>query len=171
MKKPQPNEYPPYSEKYISLVKTENIFKELKDQIWQVQTVISNIPEEKEEYAYASGKWTIKEVFGHMIDAERVFGYRALCFSRKDKTPLPGFDENLYVENSNFKEQSLHDLAREFAVLRESNISMIKHFNEEKLNQLGNANGNDVSVRSIVFMIVGHVSHHLNVIQKKYLLD
>ncbi len=171
MKRPQSNEYPAAAERYINLIKTDNVLKLLKDQIWEMQTLVSNIPEEKEEYAYAAGKWTIKQVMGHMIDAERIFGYRALCFSRNDKTPLPGFDENFYVENSNFNEQSLHDLAREFAVLRESNIAMIKYFDEKKMDLQGTANGNNVSVRSIVYMIAGHITHHINVIKSNYLVD
>lgn len=171
MKRPNPSEYPEYYKSYVNEVKTDNIIKELSDQVISIQAIISEIPEDKENYAYAKGKWTIKEVLGHIIDAERVFGYRAMRFARKDKTALSGFDENLFVANANFKKQTLYALAHEFAIVREANLAMFKNFTEEALNQVGNANGKDVSVRAILFMIAGHATHHLNIIKTKYLLD
>ena len=136
-----------------------------------MQVLIAEIPEEKEEYAYAENKWTVKEVIGHMIDTERVFGYRVMCFSRKDKTVLPGFDENLFIKNSSYNKQTLFGLANEFAALRESNLCMIKHFDTEMLEEVGNANGKDVQVSAIVYIMAGHVLHHVNVIKGKYLVD
>jgi len=170
-KRPQSSEHPPYYDHYINLVKEDDIIKALKNQVIGAQAIISEIPEDKENYAYAEGKWTIKEVLGHIIDTERILGYRAIRFSRKDKTILPGFDENSFVANANFNKRTLYDLAHEFAIVRESNIASFKHFDEETLNQMGNANGKEVSVRAILFMIVGHAAHHLNIIKSKYLLD
>jgi hypothetical protein len=171
MKRPEPIEYPGYYKNYVELVRNNDVIKELKDQILNIQAVISEIPEEKEGYAYAEGKWTIKQVIGHIIDTERILGYRAMRFARKDKTVLPGFDENAYVANSNFNKRTLYDLGHEFAIVREANLAMFRTFNEEELNQLGTANGIDVSVRAIIFMIAGHAIHHLNVLKTKYLLE
>lgn len=171
MKRPQPNEYPLYYQSYLDLVKTDDVIKALKDQVMKVQAVISEIPEEKEGFAYSEGKWTIKEVIGHIIDTERILGYRAMRFARKDKTVLAGFDENAFVKNSNFNKRTLYELGHEFAIVREANIAMFKNFDEEELNQFGNANGIDVSVNAIIFMIAGHAAHHVNVIKTKYLQD
>ncbi len=171
MKRPQVNEHPAYYTHYIGLVKGDNILKQLEDQVIDIQAIISEIPEEKENYAYASGKWTIKEVLGHIIDTERIMAYRALRFARKDKTALPGFDENEYVANSDYNKRTLYDIAHEFAIVRESNLALFKHFNEEALDQRGTANNNEATVRAILFMIAGHANHHLNVIKTKYLVD
>ncbi|MBN8695920.1 MAG: DinB family protein [Bacteroidetes bacterium] len=171
MKRPQVNEHPAYYTHYIGLVKGDNILKQLEDQVIDIQAIISEIPEEKENYAYAPGKWTIKEVLGHIIDTERIMAYRALRFARKDKTALPGFDENEYVANSDYNKRTLYDIAHEFAIVRESNLALFKHFNEEALDQRGTANNNEATVRAILFMIAGHANHHLNVIKTKYLVD
>lgn len=169
MKRPQPNEYPSFYKNYIDNVKTDNIIKELRDQVLDIQAIISEIPEDKEDYAYADGKWTIKEIIGHIIDTERVFGYRAMRFARKDKTPLPGYDENFYVANANFSKQTLYSLGHEFAIVREANLALFKTWDEDTLSQMGIANKLDVSVRSLLFMIAGHATHHMNVIKERYL--
>jgi uncharacterized damage-inducible protein DinB len=171
MKRPKPNEYPSFYQSYVDNVKSNNIIKELTDQVLNIQAIISEIPEEKENYRYAEGKWTIKEIIGHIIDTERVLGYRAMRFARKDKTPLPGYDENFFVANANFQKQSLYSLGHEFAIVREANLALFKVWDEEALSQMGVANNLDVSVRSILFMIAGHATHHINVIKTKYLLD
>jgi uncharacterized damage-inducible protein DinB len=169
MKRPQPNEYPSFYQSYVDNVKTNNIIKELTDQVLNIQAIISQIPEEKEDYRYAEGKWTIKEIIGHIIDTERVLGYRAMRFARKDKTPLPGYDENFFVANANFQKQTLYSLGHEFAIVREANLALFKVWDEEALGQMGVANNLDVSVRAILFMIAGHATHHINVIKTKYL--
>ncbi|MBL0328520.1 MAG: DinB family protein [Bacteroidetes bacterium] len=169
MKRPLPNEYPSFYKHYVDNVKTDNIIKELRDQVIDIQAIISEIPEEKEEYLYAPGKWTIKEIIGHIIDTERVLGYRAMRFARKDKTPLPGYDENHFVANANFNNQTLYSLGHEFAIVREANLALFKTWNEEALSQVGVANGLEVTVRAMLFMIAGHATHHMNVIKEKYL--
>lgn len=171
MKRPLPSEYPSFYKNYVDNVKTDNIIKELRDQVIDIQAIISEIPEEKEEYRYAEGKWTIKEIIGHIIDTERVLGYRAMRFARKDKTPLPGYDENQFVANANFNKQTLYSLGHEFAIVREANLALFKVWDEEALSQVGVANGLDVSVRAMLYMIAGHAIHHMNVIKTKYLLD
>src|SRR3989344_6786178 len=155
MKRPQANEYPSFYKSYVDNVRTDNIIKELRDQVLDIQAIISEIPEDKEDFAYAPGKWTIKEIIGHIIDTERVLGYRAMRFARKDKTPLPGYDENFYVANANFSKQTLYGLGHEFAIVREANLALFKTWDEEALSQMGVANKLDVSVRALLFMIAG----------------
>jgi DinB family protein len=169
MKRPLPSEYFEFYAGYISLVKNENVIKELQDQVLDLQVLISSVPTEKEDHAYVHGKWTIKEVIGHIIDTERIMAYRAFRISRKDKTSLSGFDENIFIANSNFNHRSLYDLAHEFSLMRESNIVLFKSFSEEMINEMGVANGKDISVRALLYIIVGHTTHHMNVIRDKYL--
>jgi uncharacterized damage-inducible protein DinB len=124
---------------------------------------------DKFDYQYAEGKWTIKEIIQHLIDSERVFSYRALRISRNDKTPLPGFDENDYVANSNGKERSLQSLLTEMAVVRQSTLSLFNSFSHEQLTKIGNASNREVSVRAIGFIIIGHQKHHQKVFSERYL--
>lgn len=169
MKRPETTEHPVYFQKYIDLVKSDDILKALDEQVIDVQELISRISSDKELYVYAPNKWTPKEVIGHIIDTERIMAYRALCFARKDKTSFPGFDENSYVASANFNGRSMYDLAHEFAVVRQSNIALFKTFNEIQLNEIGIANGKENTVRAVLFMIAGHTEHHINVIKTKYL--
>ncbi len=170
-KRPEASEYPAYYQSYLDLVRGNDVLKALKDQVIDIQAVISEIPEDKENFAYAESKWTIKQVLGHVVDTERIMAYRALCIARKDKTKLPGFDEKLFVANADFETRTLYTLAHEFAIVRESNISLFKTFKDENLDEMGNANGKDVSLRAVLYMIAGHATHHLNVIKTRYLLD
>ena len=171
MKRPDPNEYNPYYETYIKLVPEGHVLKTLSDQIIYLQTVLSRIPKDREDYCYAQGKWTIKEVIGHLIDTERIMAYRALAIARREKGALPGYDENKYVAEANFNYRTLSDLAQEFSLVRAANISLFKTFNEENLNEIGNANNNSISVRALLFIIAGHPTHHLNVLKTRYLVD
>ena len=118
MKRPESVEYPEYFNKYINLIVGDNILKVLEDQVIDFQELISSFTEENEDFVYAPDKWTPKEVIGHIIDTERIMAYRTLCFARKDKTPLPGYDDMEYVKNAKFNSRTLYDLAHEFAVIR-----------------------------------------------------
>jgi len=169
MKKPELNEHPPYYTYYINLVKSEHGVKALENQIIEMQQFIGMVPVELEEYRYAEGKWSIKEVLGHICDTERILGYRALCIARGEQNELPGFKENQYVANANFNKRSLYDLAHEFSVVRESNIAMFKSFDKAVFDSMGVTNKQHVSVRAILFMIAGHEKHHINVIMERYL--
>ena len=169
MKKPEINEHPPYYKYYIDLVSSEHGVKALENQIIEMQQFIGSVPVEMEEYKYAEGKWTIKEVLGHICDVERILGYRALCISRGEQQELPGFDEDQYVLHGNFNKRSLYDLAHEFSLVRESNIAMFKNFDEQVLDKMGNANKYNMSVRALLFMIAGHEKHHIKVIKERYL--
>ncbi|MNI54055.1 DinB superfamily protein [compost metagenome] len=123
---------------------------------------------DKADYAYAEGKWTLKEMLGHMIDTERVFAFRITCFARKEQQPLPGFDEDDYVLNAHFAERELEDLIEEFAALRKANLYLFKSLNEDDLNKKGIASGREINVRSILFIVGGHVIHHVGVLKERY---
>jgi len=169
MNRPNENEYPVYYSNYINLVEDDNIISVLENQIDFVKEFFINISEEKSNFRYAEGKWTIKEVFGHVIDTERIFAYRALRISRNDKTPLPGYDQDLFVKNSNFKNVSLQNLVDEFISVRKSNLKMFKNFSSEMWLNIGTANEKLISVRAIAFILAGHLLHHLKVIEQKYM--
>ena len=169
MNRPNENEYPVYYSNYINLVEDDNIISVLENQIDFVKEFFINISEEKSNFRYAEGKWTIKEVFGHVIDTERIFAYRALRISRNDKTPLPGYDQDLFVKNSNFKNVSLQNLVDEFISVRKSNLMMFKNFSSEMWLNIGTANEKLISVRAIAFILAGHLLHHLKVIEQKYM--
>ena len=130
---------------------------------------ISNISSEKLEYRYAEGKWTIKDILLHLIDAERIFAYRALRIGRGDKTPLAGFEENGYVINANANSRSVESLINEFQLVRKSTLELFQNFSEEQLAYLGTSSDNIISVRAIGFIISGHQNHHLKVIVERYL--
>jgi uncharacterized damage-inducible protein DinB len=168
MNKPKPDEYAAFYGNYINLVGDDpilNTLERLKETSYEFFITLSDA---LANHSYAEGKWTIKEVLGHMIDAERTFAYRILCFSRGQKE-LPGFDENAYVQNSTFGSRSIQDLAAEYRATRESNIYLIRSLSPQQLTAIGIANGSKVSVRALVYIIAGHELHHHNVIKKHYL--
>jgi hypothetical protein len=169
MQRPSKENQPEYYQYYISLVEENNGLLAMDGQIIKMQQLIGEIPVEKEDYRYAPGKWTIKEVIGHITDTERIFGYRALCIARGEQNPLPGYDDQNYVLNGNFNSRSLYDLVHEFSVVRESNLVMFKSFDEAAKSRVGIANNTKVSIQALLFMILGHEIHHLKVIREKYL--
>ncbi|RWU07704.1 DinB family protein [Pedobacter chitinilyticus] len=167
MNRPQTEDYPQWYSGYINLVDGD-VLEILSTQAEAfAQFVTSNA--DKADYAYAPGKWTIKEMFGHIIDTERIMVFRLTCFARGEKAAIPGFDEDQYVINAHFKDRSLESLCEEFVSLRKSNLFLLKSLNEEELNRFGNANGNEISVRALVFILAGHVMHHQKVIVERYL--
>ncbi|MDP3312711.1 DinB family protein [Lutibacter sp.] len=163
------NEYAPFYANYIINLGNVNLIEVLNSSFDDFLNTLSDLPEEKLMYRYAYGKWTIKELIQHIIDAERVMTYRALRFSRKDTTEVPGFDEDWYVANSNGNDRSLEELLEEFTFIRKASISLFNSFNIEMLTRFGTANGNDISVRALGFIIAGHQMHHLKIIKEKYL--
>lgn len=166
MNRPQPNEYPIWGETYISKV-NRDIFEILNDQVESIPALF-RANADKADYAYAEGKWTLKEMLGHIIDTERVFAFRITCFARLEQQPLPGFDEDDYVRNARFAERDLEDLIEEFATLRKANLYLFKSLNEEELNRKGIASGREINVRSILFIVGGHVIHHIGVLKERY---
>ena len=167
--RPNPGDYSPYYESYIKLVEGEEILKILNDQGKKTQDILNSFSEHRGNYRYADGKWTVKEVVGHLLDTERVFAYRALCIARGEKKSLPGFDQNDYVKEGNFNKRELFDLNYEFRLLRESNLLLFRTFTPEMLKLKGFANESYVSVLAILFMIAGHEIHHMNVLREKYI--
>ncbi len=169
MTRPNSTEYAPYYEKYISLVPGENIVTTLTSQIEDTLTLIRGLSESQGDLRYAPGKWSIKEVIGHLIDAERIFNYRALRVARSDRTPLPGFDENNYVENGNFGDRRMAELADEFQTVRKSGVYIFGHLDADAWIRHGVANDSEISVRAIAHIVAGHERHHLGIIRTRYL--
>ena len=165
------NEYHPYYKSYIDPYASggKSIVEVLRETQNATNALLSNLPEEKEHYRYAEGKWTIKELLQHIIDAERVFNYRALRFSRNDQTALQGFDQDDFNDTANANDRSFQELLYEFYVLRVSTIAMYQSFTEEMLTRIGTASDNPMSVRALGYLTAGHAQHHMNVFQKRYL--
>lgn len=159
----------PFYDPYIALVDDPDVISVLEKQMNTTYELLNNIGEDRGNYAYEPGKWTIKELVGHLADSERVFGYRALRFSRQDKTELAGYEQDDYVANSNFNERTLKDLADELLTLRKSNLILFRSLTDEMLKMTGTANESEVSVDALLFIIAGHEKHHINVIREKYL--
>ena len=167
--KPNVGDYPVYFETYISKVLTDDLLADLASNISETLKLIKSLNEAQLNYRYAESKWNIKEILVHVMDAERIFAYRALRFARKDKTDLPGFDENNYTSASQASLRSIGSILEEYESLRKSTIDLFKNFDEEQLTQKGTANKNQVSVNSLGYIIAGHELHHFKVICEKYL--
>lgn len=161
--------YGPFYENYIQLVKSKDVKKTLRKNTEELLEFLETIPEEKLEHAYAEGKWTVKQVLQHIIDAERIFAYRALRIARLDSTPLPGFDENSYAANANVAIRGWQDMLKEMRQLRKSNLRMIKDFTEDQLNAQGVASEHPISAVSLCFVMAGHAKHHVNILKERYL--
>jgi uncharacterized damage-inducible protein DinB len=166
--RPQPDEYSAYAARYVDLVGNGPILEILKDLQQNTYDFFVGLDPDKAAYTYAEGKWTIKQVLGHMADTERVFAYRALAFSR-EAIELPGFDQDVYMEKATFNDRSLEDLANEFKTIRESTLYLLRSLTEEQSTQKGVASGNPVSVRALAYMMAGHEMHHIKVLKEKYL--
>ena len=169
MRRPEIKEYAPYYEDYIKGVIGNDPFRNLANQYQEIQSILQSLPEEEANYAYSEGKWTVKEVLGHLIDTERIMSYRALCISRKEKQSLPGFEQDDYVKEANFKERTITNLLDDYRTVRKSTINLFKNFSESMLNQRGIANGEEVTVLALLYIITGHEMHHLKILKEKYL--
>lgn len=166
---PPASELSPYYQSYLSEVSEENLLEALVKQKKATQEFLSSIPENKTSFSYAEGKWKLKEVVGHLCDTERILVYRALRFSRKDKTPLSAFDENDYTPNSNYSSRSLSNIALEYKAIGDSTTALFTNMNEEMFDLKGIANQAEVTVRALLFFIIAHERHHLKVIRERYL--
>lgn len=167
--RPDETEYVAYYGKYVSLVPDGDIVGVLSDQIGETMALLRNIPEERAGFRYEPGKWSIKELVGHLIDSERIFSYRALRFARDDKTELPGYEQDDYVRNGSFDDRTLEDLAAEFASARQSTVLLFRHLNDEAWTRRGSANESEVSVRGLAHIIAGHELHHRAILRDRYL--
>jgi uncharacterized damage-inducible protein DinB len=164
-----PNEYPPYAKIYLEHLAHNDIIGILQERKNLVAQFYKNISEEQANFAYASGKWSIKEVLLHVVDAERVFSYRAVALARGEKMPLPGFDQDLYVQNSLANKRSLASIIAEFEAVRASSISLYQNLCPEVLLNEGNANGFSVTPRALAALSAGHEIHHTKIIAERYL--
>ena len=167
--RPAANEYVPAYEGYISLVPEGDLFKTLEQQLEETLALLRAIPEAQADSRYAPGKWSIKELVGHLIDSERIFGYRALRFSRNDSTPLPGYEQDDYIRNAGFDKCKLAELASEFEHVRRGNLYMFRHLDEEAWQRRGMANDAEISVRALAYIIAGHELHHVGILRTRYL--
>ena len=168
--KPQPGEYPPYASMYLDLLPDDDrLMEHLRDNLRTAITLASSVPEERLLHRYAPGKWTIKEVLVHLVDDERIYAYRAMCFARGETTPLPGFEQDDYTAASGANARSLHSILIEYAAVRHATLAFFDGVDEAALTRTGVANGNRASVRALGWHIAGHEMHHLKLLREHYL--
>ena len=167
--RPAADEHHPYFARYITLVPDSDAIEALEHQLTDMMPLLRGLTEAQGELRYAPGKWSVKQVLGHVIDGERVFAYRALRFGRNDRTPLPGFDENPYAEEAGSDQRTVASLVDELEHLRRSNIAMYAGLPAEAWARRGAANESEVSVRALAFITAGHGWHHMKILRERYL--
>ena len=168
--RPSENEYAPYFGLYIGQVPGDDVLSVLRRQLEETPAFIRNFPPDRQSYRYAEGKWTPKEVFIHILDAERVFAYRALRIGRGDKTPLPGFDQDIFVPESNAEDRSLESIAAEYENLRKCTLHLFENMQPHQVAYLGTASEKPVSPRALAYMTAGHELHHFRILHERYLV-
>ncbi len=167
-KRPAPTDHDPYFSRYIDLVPEEDILEAMEKQSAQTQKLFAGIDESRGDYRYAPEKWSVKEVVGHIEDAERVFAYRALTFARGGTTPLPGFDEKEWMVTAPFASSTLKHRAESLALVRRTTLELFRDFADEAWDRGGISNDHGITVRAIAYIIVGHERHHLKVLRERY---
>jgi len=165
---PQADEYAPYYGRYISLVSGNDVLKTLRTESEKTLALLKNVTEAQAEVRYAPGKWSVKEVMGHMNDTERIFGYRALRISRNDRTPIEGYEQDDYIRFGPFAHCRLEDLREEFHEIRKATLRLLGFLDEDGWDRKGIANKNEMSVRAVAYVIAGHELHHRAILQDKY---
>ncbi|HQR93394.1 MAG: DNA damage-inducible protein DinB [Bacteroidetes bacterium 24-39-8] len=169
MSRPVAGDFGAFYQGYADLATGNSVAELLQTHPTNIAAFINSISDQKADYAYAPGKWTIKQLFQHLIDTERIFAYRALRISRKDTTPLPGFDENHYAANAPVAERSLAELKEEYLLVRKSTDILLASFQEDQLSFIGNASGHPCTLNALCFIIFGHHLHHINILKERYL--
>lgn len=167
--RPEPAEYAPYYAKYIALIGEGDIVSVLESQARDTVALLQRLTDEQAGFAYEPGKWTVRQVIGHFIDTERVFAYRILRISRNDATPIEGFDQDAYVENSPFESYTVKDLISEFVAVRASTVLLLRKLESDAWTRRGVANGKEVTVRAIAYITAGHELHHRRIVEERYL--
>lgn len=167
--RPAQDEYDLYYERYISLVATDDIVATLQKQAQETQDLLSPLSEQQANFCYAPGKWSVKEILGHISDTERILSYRALRISRGDKTPIEGFDQDDYVPNAKFDRRTMGDLLAEFSVVRNATVHLFRHWDAEAGKRVGTANQKQITARALAYIIAGHELHHRRILREKYL--
>jgi uncharacterized damage-inducible protein DinB len=168
---PEPGEYAPNYERYISLVRGEDVLSTLDQQRRLMMMLLSGRDEAEGNIRYAPDKWSAKEVLGHICDTERIFAYRALRIARADATPMQGFEQDDYVRNGPFAQRPLADLVEEFIAVRRATLSLLRNLDELAWLRRGIANKNEVSVRALAHIIAGHEAHHRKTLEEKYFVE
>jgi len=163
-----PAEYAPYFQRYVSNVTEDDVLGALETQGRDTAALLARLDDAKASYRYAPEKWSVKQIVGHVTDAERVFAYRALAIARGEQASLPGFDENDYVRNADFDRRSIGELAAEYAAARAATLAMFRGFSDEAWQRRGTANNNAISARALAHVALGHERHHLRVLREKY---
>lgn len=170
MNRPETHEFAPYYNTYISLIEGNDVLNVLDAQSAELRAAVGNLEEERGSYTYEAGKWSIKELLSHIIDGERIFAYRILRISRGDETPIEGFEQDDYIATSNANNRSFVEMLDEFELTRRGNILMVKNIDDEGSKRIGTASGNPISVRAMTYIMAGHVTHHLRILQERYLV-
>jgi uncharacterized damage-inducible protein DinB len=169
MNRPTESEYAPYYQSYIAQVTEDEILPVLRSELDALDVLLNKVAPEQETYRYAEGKWSIREMVGHLIDGERVFGYRAFSIARGEQQNLPSFDQDEYMLTAPYHQIDLEDLLSELRLVRLSNIAMLRNLDEEAWSRTGTANNSPVTVRAIAYIIAGHMRHHMGVLSQRYL--
>ncbi|MGG6309998.1 DinB family protein [Paenibacillus macerans] len=166
--RPQPGEYADHFAEYINEVPEGDLLAFLESQPELLRRECGGLTEAQGDYRYAEGKWSVKEVLGHIADTERVMSYRLLRIARGDATPLPGFDEELFVSHASFGRQTIAELLDGFAVVRESTLALVRQLDDAAWLRLGTASGGPVSARALAYIIAGHAHHHFSILRERY---
>ena len=169
--RPADTEFAPFYASYIARVPETDPLPALEAQPSELLTAADRIAPDDELFRYAPEKWSVRQLFGHLIDTERVMGYRAFCIARGEEQPLPGFDEKQYVAHAHSGERSVKELAHEFAAVRHANLWTIRRLAPEDWDRVGNANGKSVTVRAIAYIMAGHVRHHFAILRERYSIE
>lgn len=167
--RPTPGESSDYYHRYIDAVPEGDLLDTLAGRGAHLHRVLATLPQDRHDHRYQPGKWSIKEVLGHVTDAERVFAYRALRFARRDPTPLAGFEQDEWMSTAPFANRSLASLLDEFTHLRKSNIALFSSFDDSTLSRMGVASNNPISVRALLYILAGHEIHHTQILTSRYL--
>jgi uncharacterized damage-inducible protein DinB len=167
--RPQAGEYNNYYQRYIDLATEEDVVGALDAQSHETAILLRGLSEQQASHRYAPDKWSVKQLVGHVTDAERIFAYRALSIARGETKALPGFDQEPYVANSGADERSIADLAEELAAVRRANVMMLRGLSDEAWRRTGTASDNPISVRALAFIMLGHERHHMRILHERYL--
>lgn len=167
--RPPREEYAPPFENYVTRVEEADVLEAMTRQMGEVRAVLAAVQGQDERFRYAEGKWSIREVAGHLVDTERIMGYRACCVARGETASLPGFDENAYVRNASFDVCPLPELLDELQHVRAGHLAFFRHLDPKAWARVGTANSHPISVRALAYVMVGHPRHHLAVLRERYL--
>jgi uncharacterized damage-inducible protein DinB len=168
MQRPTDTEYAPFYARYVALVPEGDILGVLEPQVEEIRRFLAPVSADKETFRYAEGKWSIRQVLGHLVDGERIFGHRAFCISRGEEAALPSFDENRYVAEARSEGVPLRELVDELSLVRRSNLAALRRLDDPDWARVGTASGKAVSVRALAWVMAGHPRHHIQVLRERY---